>query len=120
MADFLGEWNGELQAGDAPPHAVRLRLEVKDGVAQGAWINWPAPDVELVMPLQYIKVVEGGLHFGFLNGMRPRGMLVYEAVLHNGRLEGEMHMRGVRFTPPRGAGRMKFHFWLKKSAGSTP
>jgi predicted alpha/beta superfamily hydrolase len=120
MAEFLGEWNGEEQAGEAPAHALRLRLEVKDGVVQGAWINWPAPDVELVMPLQYLKIVEGGLHFGFLNGMRPRGMLVYEAALRNGRLEGEMHMRGVRFTPPRGMGKMKFHFWLEKKTGAAP
>lgn len=102
IAPFLGEWNGFSQFGDAPRHPMRLRIEIKDGVVGGATINWPAPDVEMVIPLQYLKVVEGGLHFGHMNGMRPRGMIVFEGVLRDGKLEGEAPFRGIRFTPPGG------------------
>lgn len=115
MAQFLGEWKGTMQVGDSAPEPVRVRFEAKDGEVQGAWSNWPSPDFELVMPLRYIKLVEGGLHFGYMNGMRPRGMLVYEAQFREGKLEGEMHMRGVRFTPPGGRERPKFRFRLQRS-----
>ncbi len=102
MAPFLGVWEGTTQRNDDDPHTVRLRLEVKDGKVQGAWINYPEPSVELVMPLQYIKLVPGGLHFGVMNGMRPRGLLVFETTFANGALEGIQQMRGIRFTPPPG------------------
>ncbi len=102
LTAFLGVWNGTMQVAEDSPQPVRLRLEAKDGTVTGAWVNWPAPDVELVMPLQYIKLVPGGLHVGYMNGMRPRGMLVYEMKSEGGKLTGEMHMRGIRFTPPPG------------------
>ncbi len=74
----------------------------------------------MVTPFRYIKIVEGGIHFGYMNGMRPRGMLVYEAALRGGKLEGEMHMRGIRFTPPPGMPplpEMTFRFSLKRATG---
>jgi hypothetical protein len=120
MLPFLGEWNGTQRFGDGPPQPVRLRLEVRDGKVAGSWINWPAPEVELAMPLQYIKVVEGGVDLGFMNGMRPRGMLMHEARLHDGKLEGEVRFRGIRFTPPEGARPPTVRFSLEHTRKDTP
>jgi predicted alpha/beta superfamily hydrolase len=114
IAPFLGEWNGTMRYDESPAQPVRLRLELRDGVASGSWISWPGPQTELAMPLQYIKVVEGGLHFGFMNGMRPRGMLMHEAVLRDGQLEGEVHFRGIRFTYPEGMKEPRITFSLRR------
>jgi len=111
---YLGEWEGTSRMNNNPPQPIRLRIEVKDGKVGGSFSNWPEPDFELVMPLQYLKIVPGGLHFGYMNGMRPRGMLVHEMVLHDGTLEGEMHMRGVNFKPPPSMKRPTIVFRLKK------
>jgi hypothetical protein len=66
------------------------------------------------MPLQYIKAVDGGLHFGFMNGMRPHGMIMHEAVYHDGKLEGEEHFRGIRFAFPAGMKEPRVRFALER------
>ena len=66
------------------------------------------------MPLQYIKAVDGGLHFGFMNGMRPHGMIMHEAVYHDGKLEGEEHFRGIRFAFPAGMKEPRVRFTLER------
>jgi hypothetical protein len=101
-APFLGEWKGEERSGAAPPKPVRLRLTAVNGILDGDWTSHPSPGVELVNRLEYIHLAGGGIHVGYMNGMRPRGMIVYELVLHEGALEGEFKMRGVDFQPPRG------------------
>jgi hypothetical protein len=90
-----------------------LRLQINDGRAAGEWIVSPEPGVELVRPLQYLTVVDGGLHFGVMNGMRPRGMLVFEGVLRDDVLEGEMRMRGIRFEMPPGMSPPVISFTLR-------
>ncbi|MBI3843476.1 MAG: alpha/beta fold hydrolase [Planctomycetes bacterium] len=116
MAPFLGEWNGTIRHRGSIPEPLRVRLEVQGGVVTGVLTHFPEPGVELPMPLQYVKIVEGGLHFGFMNGMRPRGMIVYEGILHDGKLEGEALIRGVRFERPPGAPDTHFSLQLTKPA----
>ena len=114
IAPFLGEWRGET--GNRDRHDMKpavLRLQINDGRAAGEWIVSPEPGVELVRPLQYLTVVDGGLHFGVMNGMRPRGMLVFEGVLRDDVLEGEMRMRGIRFEMPPGMSPPVISFTLR-------
>jgi len=104
---FLGQWEGQTQVGDSPPDTrVRVLFKVVDGKVEGEWISYPAPGVELVNKLEYVRITQGGkgIDAGFMNGMRPRGVIVYELVLQEGgdRLEGRFQMRGVDFRPPEG------------------
>jgi hypothetical protein len=59
---------------------------------------------------------DGRLEFGFRNGMRPRGLLVYTEATAGGALEGEMLWRGIRFTPPPGEHPPRVSFDLARAA----
>jgi hypothetical protein len=113
---FIGEWHGIEWVNDDDKHDFLLRLRDSAGVVVGESVNWPAPGVELVMPLQYVKLVDGGLAWGYMNGMRPRGMLLFEGQLKAGAMSGTMRFGGIRFTPPPGLpGPPTVHFELKRS-----
>ena len=115
-ARFIGEWRGEDWINDGDKHEIRLRLRDSAGVVVGEWISYPEPGVELVQKLTYIKVVPNGLDFGFMNGMRPRGMLIHEGRFDGEVLKGTLRFGGIRFTPPAGSGGMpRFRFELKRT-----
>jgi hypothetical protein len=92
-------------------------LDLRDsaGVLVGEWHSYPEPGVDLTMKLTYIKLVPGGLDFGFMNGMRPRGMLVHDARFDGDVLKGQMRFGGVRIVRPPGMpGPPNVYFELKR------
>jgi hypothetical protein len=99
---FVGEWRGSDWINEEDKHEIRLRLRDSAGVLVGEWLSYPEPGVELVEKLTYLKVVPNGLNFGFMNGMRPRGMLVHEGRFEGDVLKGEMRFGGVRIVRPAG------------------
>ena len=115
-APWLGEWIGDVWMNDdelvegRPRHHLRLR--VVDGKVEGEVENEPAPGVKDVQKLTYLVLKPGGLTYGFMNGMRPRGMLLFEGELKDGRLEGTMRFGGIDFRYPEGMepGVIKFGF----------
>ena len=112
---FVGEWTGLEWMNSDDKHKVLLRIRDSAGVLVGESVNWPAPNVELVMPLTYLKVVSGGLSWGYMNGMRPRGMLIWDGRFDKGMLTGEMRFGGIRFVEPPGMpGHSPIRFELKK------
>ncbi|MEZ4653660.1 MAG: alpha/beta hydrolase-fold protein [Candidatus Eisenbacteria bacterium] len=116
MAAFLGDWEGQTQTeGGAPPSRLRVRFFETDGATTGEVISWPAPGVEDVQPVTYLRLVDGGLQFGYLNGMRPRGVLVYEATGDSQRLTGTMEIRGVDFQLPGGRSMPTVRFSLTRT-----
>lgn len=101
-ARFIGEWRGSDWMNEEDKHEIRLRLRDSAGVVVGEWLSYPEPGVEMVQKLTYLKVVPNGLDFGFMNGMRPRGMLVHEGRLEGDVLKGVMRFGGVRLVTPPG------------------
>jgi len=58
-----------------------------------------APGEELVHRLQHVTVQADGMTYGYMNGMRPRGMLLYPMERKDAdTLEGMMRWGGVQ--PP--------------------
>jgi Putative esterase len=112
--DYLGEWVGEQWINAEGKDRFALRLRVKDGKVEGDIVNWPAPNVELVRPLQYLKVTPQGLSFGDMNGMRPRGVLLHEGTRKGDVLSGTVRFGGIRFTPPEGMPRHEHRFELRR------
>jgi hypothetical protein len=55
-----------------------------------------------------------------MNGMRPRGMLLYEGTLKGDVLSGEMVLRGVNFVRPDGEKPPTVHFAFKRQGHSKP
>ncbi|PYQ28150.1 MAG: hypothetical protein DMF56_17070 [Acidobacteria bacterium] len=113
--DYLGEWEGEQWINPASKNRIALRLKAEGGKVTGVLISWPEPDVELPMQLQYLKVTPDGLSFGFMNGMRPRGMLIHDAKRDGDVLRGEVRFGGINFTPP---GNHKHEFELRRVKAS--
>ena len=99
---FIGEWRGQDWINEADRHEKVLRLRDSAGVVVGEWISYPEKGVEMVQKLTYIKLVPGGIDFGYMNGMRPRGMLIHEARIDRALLKGTMRFGGIRFVPPAG------------------
>jgi hypothetical protein len=113
---FLGEWRGKQWINPEDKNDITLHFRDSAGVVVGEEIGWPAPGVELKMPLQYVKVTPGGLTWGYMNGMRPRGMLLFEGKTVNGTLTGTMRFGGIRFVrPPGEPGPPTVRFELKKA-----
>lgn len=100
MKAHLGTWQGVTWLEDGPHDPVTVRFRVEDGTVQGELWH----DVGPVIPLEYVRFrPDGALELGFRNGMRPRGLVMYEERTPGGPLEGEIPFRGIRFTPPPGA-----------------
>ena len=99
---LLGEWRGAEWINEEDKHVIALRLRDSAGVIVGEWLSYPEPAVELVQKLTYIKVVPNGFDFGFMNGMRPRGMLIHEGRFQGDMLKGTMRFGGVHLVRPRG------------------
>ena len=77
----------------------KLRFWVEEGTVRGQLDHEYGPSIAL----EYVRFrADGGLEFGFKNGMRPRGLIMYMEATPGGPLEGDVGFRGMRFTPPPG------------------
>jgi hypothetical protein len=105
-APWLGEWIGDVWMNDDELYEGRprhyLRLRVVDGKVEGEVENEPMPGVKDVQKLTYLVVRPGGMTYGYMNGMRPRGLLLFEGELKDGRLEGTSRFGGIDFRYPEG------------------
>ena len=96
IAPYVGEWEGEARRGEHNRTRFVLTIAVKDGRASGQVVFTVAPGEELVQTLQHITVQPDGLTYGYMNGMRPRGMLMYPMKRKDAdTLEGTMRWGGV-------------------------
>jgi hypothetical protein len=102
-APFVGVWEGEARQGEHHVTAFTLTIRIENGRAAGH-VTWKVgPDEELVQELQHFTVQPRGFTYGFMNGMRPRGMLMYPmTVTREGTAEGSMRWGGI--VPPRHEG----------------
>lgn len=104
MAAHLGTWIGTSRMGASRLATMSARFWVEEDsagqdVVRGEVDHEQGPP----MTVEYLHVrTDGTLEFGYRNGMRPRGLLVYTESSPGGALEGEMLWRGIRFTPPAG------------------
>ena len=101
---FLGEWIGDSwQTNEQPrPGRTILRVKVVDGKVVAELENPDAPEEARVQRMEYLKVTPVGLTFGFMNGMRPRGMILHEGVLKGDTLAGSTRWGGISFRYPEG------------------
>jgi hypothetical protein len=116
-AAFIGEWAGNIymnpeELGVKPPET--LRVSVIDGKVQGESIFEPEPGVRMVQKWTYMKITPDGLTFGYMNGMRPRGMIMHEGKFKNGVLSGRTRFGGIDFQYPDGMTPPDIRFLFKK------
>jgi hypothetical protein len=116
---FVGEWVGDVWMNEDEPRTGRelLRLEVVDGKLSGKTVNHLPSGEDLVMPWTYLQVTPKGMTWGYMNGMRPRGMLLFEATLARDTLAGTMRFGGIDFTRPDGSKPPILHFSFRRAGG---
>jgi hypothetical protein len=96
MAAYLGEWEGETRIGENHRGHFSLNLSTEAGRMKGV-VTWRfAPGEELKQEIQYLTVQPDGFTYGFMNGMRPRGMLLYVMKGSGNQLDGMMRWGGVK------------------------
>jgi hypothetical protein len=111
MKDHLGTWKGITWRGEGWREDLTVRFRVESGVVQGELEHTQGP----LMALEYVRFrPDGALEFGFKNGMRPRGLIMYTDREPGGDLAGDVEFRGMRFTPPPGEQPLTLHFELKR------
>lgn len=98
---FIGDWVGSTwMSPDAPRrNQETLRIRVEAGRVVGELLDPAAPPEHRVRKVDYLRVTPGGLTYGFLNGMRPRGVVLWEGTLRGDTLSGTQRWGGV--APPR-------------------
>jgi len=104
-APFIGDWVGsQWMSPDAPrSNHMTLRIRVEAGRVIGELLNPAAPPEHRVRKLDYLRVTAAGLTYGVLNGMRPRGVVLWEGTLDGDTLSGKQRWGGVAFSYPPGA-----------------
>lgn len=113
---FIGEWVGDVWMGEREPHTGKqtLRIQIVDGRVTGETVNRDAPGGPFVQHWQYMKITPAGLTFGFMNGMRPRGVVLFEGKLEGDTLSGTDRFGGIKFRLPDGSSPPPLHFLYKR------
>jgi pimeloyl-ACP methyl ester carboxylesterase len=113
MQPWLGVWKGPCGfEGHRFPNTVTFGL--RDGRGDGTVVIEETSEQSQTLKLDYLRVTAGGIEFGFMNGMHPRGMLTHVGRLEKGRLVGKIVLMGVHFEPPPGEVPPTYEFELER------
>ncbi len=113
---FVGEWLGDVWMNPDEPRrgGQTLRLKVVDGKVVGETIHHLPDGKEMVQRWEYLKVTPEGFTWGMMNGMRPRGLLLFEGKLKGDTLSGIERFGGISFVGPDGSGLPPIYFSFKR------
>jgi len=102
---YIGEWVGDMWMAPEQPRtgAVMLRIKVVDGRVVGETVRRTADGHEQVQRWEYLKITSQGMTWGNLNGMRPRGVVLFEGKLEGDTLAGKSRFGGIDFRQPDGS-----------------
>ncbi len=101
---YIGEWVGDVWSNPDQPRTgqMTLRIRVENGRVVAEVTDSKGPPELRVRRIEYLHLTPTGLTYGYMNGMRPRGVLLYEGKLEGDTLSGQMRMGGVDFRLPGG------------------
>jgi len=99
---YIGEWVGDIWMGSDQERtgSATLRISVVDGRVVGETLRHTATGEEPVRRWDYMKITPAGMTWGILNGMRPRGVALFEGKLDGDTLAGTMRFGGIRLAEP--------------------
>ena len=112
---FIGDWVGDVWMGPDEPRTGKttLRIRVVDGRVIGETIR-RTPEGERVQGLQYLRITPQGMTWGNMNGMRPRGVNLFEGTLNGDTLAGTVRFGGINFRRPDGSAPEPLNFSFKR------
>lgn len=104
-AAFVGDWIGDVWMNPEEPRdrSTTLEIRVVDGRVTGRTVQHGPDGEELVMQWEHLRITPDGLTWGFMNGMRPHGLLLFEGKLDGDTLAGKERMAGIDFVRPDGS-----------------
>ena len=113
---YIGKWVGDTWMKPEQPRTgdLILRITVENGRVIGETIHTKAPPEYRVQQWQYLKVTENGLTWGFMNGMRPRGVVLFEGTLKGDTLSGTSRFGGIDFRLQDGSSPPAHYFSFKR------
>jgi len=101
---YIGEWAGaEWLNEDEPRRTQILRIKVVDGRVVGETVHPNAPPEYRVQRWEYFRITPTGMSWGYMNGMRPRGVILFEGKLDGDALTGKSRFGGIDFRRPDGS-----------------
>jgi RNA polymerase sigma factor (sigma-70 family) len=105
VKEYLGEWVGDVLMKPDQPRtgATKLRIRVVNGRVVGETVHSLPEGDELVRKWEYLKVTPRGLTWGYLNGMRPRGVVLFEGKRDGDILSGRSRFGGIDARTPDGS-----------------
>jgi hypothetical protein len=113
---YIGEWAGETWINaDGPRNTQILRIKVVDGHIVGETVHPDAPPAYRVQRWGYMRITPAGMTWGFMNGMRPRGVILFEGKLEGDTLTGQDRFGGINFRRPDGSPPPPQHFSFKRA-----
>lgn len=112
---FIGDWVGDVWMGPDAPRTGKtiLRISVIDGRVIGESIRRTPEGEERRQRWQYLKITPQGMTWGNMNGMRPRGVNLFEGRLKGDTLAGTVRFGGIDFSPD-GSAPEPLHFSFKR------
>ncbi len=101
---YIGDWVGGSWMKPEEPHTgdLTLRIRIENGRVIGETIHPTAPPEFRVTRWQYLKITPQGMTWGVMNGMRPRGVVLFEGKLEGDTLSGKSRFGGIDFRRPDG------------------
>src|SRR5262245_28291785 len=116
---YLGEWVGDSWENSEQPRTseLMLRIRVEGDRVIGETIHSKAPLEFRVIRWQYLKITPQGMTWGFMNGMRPRGVVLFEGKLEGDTLSGKSRFGGIDFRLPDGSPPPSHFFSFKRVNG---
>jgi hypothetical protein len=113
---FVGDWVGDIWITEEEPRTNRttLRIRIENGQVVGETID-RFPDTVLVTRWQHMRVTPQGLTWGYMNGMRPRGVILFEGKLDGDMLSGTSRFGGIDFVRPDGSRPSPIHFAFRRA-----
>lgn len=113
---FIGDWVGDVWMGADQPRAGKqmLRIRVVDGRVIGETIRHTPEGEERTQRWEYLKITAQGMTWGNMNGMRPRGVNLFEGTLKDDTLAGAVRFGGIDFRRADGSPPEPLHFSFKR------
>jgi len=114
---YLGEWTGHQWMTPEEPRdkTITLRVWVENGRVVGETRNPAAPPQFQVRRWEYLKITPAGMTWGFMNGMQPRALVLFEGMRHGETLSGVNRFGGIDFREDDGSPPPPLHFEYVKA-----
>lgn len=113
---LIGDWVGDLWMGANEPRTgkLTLRIRVVDGRVIGETIRRTPEGEQRTQRWEYFKITSQGMTWGNMNGMRPRGVMLFEGKLEGDTLSGTNRFGGIAFRRPDGSEPPPLQFSFKR------